>query len=245
MRYLLILVLATVFYSCNETTKQTSQTVSDSATTRPTTVPSEACKLTATAAEEIKKALSLQVLEGMTDEEARKWKPCDGTCQGLTDQLFDTLYNDNCILEIKRMAEYMGAYPSTGIRYFNFDKATGKLLTADDIFITDKIDDLLADCRETIKMAADDGRKDLQANDGSDAGPDDVDMYNNCIESAPAFTSEYLDKFSIEKNGITIHYEFEFPHAILAWEPSGDIHLSKAQLKPYLRPDGPLGFMLK
>lgn len=43
----------------------------------------------------------------------------------------------------------------------------------------------------------------------------------------------------------TFKYEYDFLHVIKAWEPSGDIEFNAEALRPYIKPDGGLSFMLK
>ena len=54
------------------------------------------------------------------------------------------------------------------------------------------------------------------------------------------FTLENLDNFSVDPKGITFLYDAGYPHAIQAFEPVGRYFFSYSELKPYIKPDGPL-----
>ncbi len=188
------------------------------------------------ATQKISKALSLTTLEDMSEEDAGKWKPCED-CQGLTSQTFDTVYDANSIICIKRTAEYMAAYPSTGVTYFNFDKRTGDKVTAKDVFTAEKMNNLVKECNDRIDIIVTSGRKGV--------GADDMESYNSTMETMTPFTIENLDHFYVTNEGVVFNYQFGFPHAIQALEPSGDLSFSIAQLKSSLKPDGLLGAWVK
>ena len=237
MRNLVILLFVVSVLGCNQPVEPKVESVRADTIAPLQKPPVDQCPMSDTARLAIQHALSLQVLEDMTDEEAAQWQPCFNDCQGLTSQSFDTTFNDHCILSICRIAEYMGAYPSTGIKYFNFDKTTGQLINADDVFIGSKMKELIKKCKAALKEEVAEARKDTE--------PADREVFDNCIKLAPEFTVESLSKFSIDREGIVVHYDFEFPHAVRALGPLGDIHLSASELRPYLKPNGVLSFMLQ
>lgn len=237
MRYPVFILLTACFFSCKGPANTTTAANDSTSQTNTKPAATDHCPVSAEAAANIAHALSLQVLEDMTDEEARNWKPSDDMTQGLTSQQFDTVYNDHCLLCIKRTADYMGAYPTTAITYHNFDKRTGKEITAKDVFTKAKMNELLTECNNDIALTIENARKDVL--------PADREDYYNAMQTRPQFTMESLDKFMIADDGVTFNYDFEFPHARLDLEPTGDISFSIQDIRPFLKPDGPLGFWLK
>jgi hypothetical protein len=57
------------------------------------------------------------------------------------------------------------------------------------------------------------------------------------------FNTGNLDKFQIEPKGITFYYPYDFNHASLYCEPPGEFFLSLHDIRPFLRPNGPLAGM--
>ncbi len=58
-------------------------------------------------------------------------------------------------------------------------------------------------------------------------------------------TVQNLDDFSVGRMGITFLYDAGFPHVFKAFEPQGRYFFNYAQLKPYLKDDGPLGQFIR
>lgn len=185
----------------------------------------------------IRHALSLQVLEDMTDEEAAAWKPCDSFCQGLTWQQFDTIYNDNCILGIRRSAEYMGAYPSGNVTYFTFDLNSGSPIHATDIFLSEKQPALIAICKNRLARIAEENKTGL-----NDEEQDSYDMF---VSEAHPFAAEDLERYYLEDDSLTFYYDFGFAHAWQGLAPPGDIKFSKQEIAPYINPAGRFAFLLQ
>ncbi|HYJ45883.1 MAG TPA: hypothetical protein VEV81_04655, partial [Pyrinomonadaceae bacterium] len=59
------------------------------------------------------------------------------------------------------------------------------------------------------------------------------------------FKSADLDDFSVGARGITFLYDAGFPHVVQALEPVGRYFFSYAQLKPYIKRDGPLALFIR
>lgn len=238
MRYSLLIVLAVIVTSCHNSannTKNDNKTWGNGSQADNMAIDNP---ISADATVKIGQSLSLQKLEQMSDDEARNWKPCnEPPCEGLVDQGFDTLYNDHSIICIKRVAEYMGAYPSTGISYYDFDTRTGERITAKDILIASKMQDLVEECNNRIAYAIKDSRLTVAS--------EDTEAFNSGIESRASFTVKNLDEFFMKNDRVIFHYDFDFIHALKALQPNGDIAFTAQQLRPYIKPDGPLAFMIK
>jgi hypothetical protein len=59
------------------------------------------------------------------------------------------------------------------------------------------------------------------------------------------FTTSHLDNFAINDQGVTFLFDAEFPHAVQAFEPGGSYFFSYAELKPYIKRDGPLAVFIR
>ena len=55
------------------------------------------------------------------------------------------------------------------------------------------------------------------------------------------FDVNNLDEFSVNDQGVTFLYDAGFPHAIRALQPDGENFFSYAELRPYIKRNGPLG----
>lgn len=239
MRRNLFILFCFTILACNNTPKTPAAPTADlaAATTAAATPPQEDCPMTPEVKAIVGKALSLQVLEAMSDKEAAKWKPATGPCEGLCNQSFDTEYDAHCIFGVKRTAEYMGAYPSVQWQWLYFEKHSGKVLKATDIFMPAKMKELVKHCKMAIADTITTARKAVPA--------EDLDLYNTGIEHMAPLTTQTLDKFSVENDGIVIHYDFEFPHAVLGLQPDGNIRLTPQDMQTFVNPDGPLGYLIK
>jgi hypothetical protein len=237
MRGLLLLSISVVIvYGCSNPKVSTTTATTDTGHVV-VAADTQNCVLSPTAAEKIKEALSLEVLEGMGAEEIREWEAQTGICQGFCGHSFDTIYDRHCIFSIKRMAEYNGAYPTEVWTYHHFDKRTGNKLKATDLFIESKLDSIVAECNEAIAITIESDRKEVAA--------EDLAEFDELIQSRPPFTKENLNEFYISKYGITFVYDFEFPHVRWDLEPSGELFVLDETMRGWIKPNGPLAFLMK
>lgn len=161
--------------------------------------------------ERINQTLDYQAVTGETPEETRSFFARSGG--GIVGAGFTVNRLDGEILDLEIRLEHLGPYPSTRFSYFTFDAATGERLTMADLTgeenmdrLTDILDGLLQRNIREARAAA-----------GETVLLDD--LYRR------SFTREDLDRFSMIPGGMVFHYEFGFPHAVLALEPEGDIFL--------------------
>ena len=193
----------------------------------------------AMAMERIRKATSIQSVTDMTDEEVKEWLGAnEKPLIGLQSFELDTLYNDHCVMSIAAIFEWQAAYPTGNTRYYSFDKRDGGLIKHIDILDTTKVDKLVKLCDDMLQQIVADGRNGLTAADG-------LEEYNQIIEAdPPKFTVQHLGDFYLKEGEVTFVYHFAFPHVVTALEPVGDISFSWQELKPYIKKDGPLAFVL-
>jgi hypothetical protein len=143
-------------------------------------------------------------------------------------------YNQNALLDLTFTISGVGAYPSAYDKHRLVSLKTGKLLKESDVFKRQSFG--------TIAVMVD---KAMQAEmkaaiaKGNQDGADIRDQLSN-----RRFQIRNLNSFSISDKGITFLYNFDFPHVILALQPSGRYFFSYDQLKAYIKPDGALGVLL-
>ena len=153
--------------------------------------------------------------------------------RGIVGSGFELNFNDLGILDLTIHVEFLGAYPSTSEYYFTFDTGTGRRLAMADLMSDERLPELAALVNERLQENI------RTAESVYCPGPNGVDpeMYD------AQFTEADLESFSVEEGGIEFHYDFGFPHIILAAEPEEDVFLSFDELAPCIDPDGPLGGM--
>jgi hypothetical protein len=139
-------------------------------------------------------------------------------------------YSKNSVLDVMLLMEGSGAYPSLSTKYVVINTKTGTRVKPADVFI--KLDDLAAMIKKTqtaeMKKAKIDYKKDPESADF------DASEYFNRAD----FKAENLWAFTVADNGVTFHYNYEFPHVALALQPLGDYFYSWKQLKPYIKTNG-------
>jgi hypothetical protein len=141
--------------------------------------------------------------------------------RGIVGSGFEMNFNDLGILDLTIQVEFLGAYPSTSEYYFTFDTGTGRRLAMADLMSDERLPELAALVNERLQENI------RTAESVYCPGPNGVD----------------LESFSVEEGGIEFHYDFGFPHIILAAEPEEDVFLSFDELAPCIDPEGPLGGM--
>jgi hypothetical protein len=150
---------------------------------------------------------------------------------------FKVNYNKNDILDVLLMMEGSGAYPSGSSKYVVINSKTGTRVKPADVFV--KLDELAAMIKKAqkseMKKAAADYKKD----------PDSADFDASEYFNNADFKAENLWAFTVSDKGITFHYDYEFPHVMLALQPLGDYFYGWNTLKPYLKTDGLFGKFAK
>jgi hypothetical protein len=144
-------------------------------------------------------------------------------------------YNRNFILDITFTQDGIGAYPDTHTKHFIINLKNGELIKAVDAFNSSSLDELAVlvdkklqtENQETIR----------------DSG-DDRETARDLLKDLK-FNASNLDEFSISDRGITFLYDAEFPHVVQALQPVGKYFFSFAELKSYIKRDGPLGMFVR
>lgn len=181
----------------------------------------------------IQNTLALKNASGSTLAEFRQES-------GLLSFDYKVNYNQNYLLDITFSGEAMGAYPETYAKHFLISLKDGKVLKAADAFNPESLATLAHLADQKLK---DEIKELLQANEeDKSTDADQRSMVKNEL-SELKFGVKNLDEFSVSDKGVTFLYDAHFRHAIRALEPAGEYFFSYAELRPYIRRNGPLGIL--
>ena len=152
---------------------------------------------------------------------------------------FDYLvnHNGNRLLDITFSQSGSAAYPDDQSKHFLIDLRNGRVLKAADVFIPAGMAQLTDSINQKLQAEL---RKILKELSESKSDPQDIAIAGEAQEPL-RFTIENLDDFSVGTKGVTFLYDAGYPHVIQAFEPEGRYFFSYSELKPYIKPDGPLG----
>lgn len=199
-----------------------------------------------TVVDSINKELGFESVIGESIEELKK------SASGITAADYEVTYDKNDILSLDLYIDFMGPYPSIHHSNYNFNLNTGKHIELSDIFYKEKISTLVkmlnlklsANIKGTLAWAR-------ENNPDSRDGECDEDDINYQIDGNKQYDSNYgqfneqkLD-YLITSAGIQFHYNFDFPHVILACEPAQLDVMTFKELRDYIHPDGLLGNEIK
>lgn len=147
-------------------------------------------------------------------------------------------HNGNSLLDITFRQSGSGAYPDEHEKHFLINLTDGSIVKASDAFESDKLASLAAAVdrklqRELKQIATENGAS-------KDADPQDKESIKQAHENLK-FEISNLDDFSAGRKGITFLYDAGLPHVIQAFETAGRYLFTYAELKTYIKPNGPLG----
>ena len=66
----------------------------------------------------------------------------------------------------------------------------------------------------------------------------DPDAKPELLFSETDFTVGDFKEFSVDLKGVTIYYDYGFPHVLEALQPAGEYHFTWTEIKQFVRPDG-------
>jgi hypothetical protein len=157
---------------------------------------------------------------------------------GLLSFDYQVNYNKNYLLDIAFTDETEGAYPETHTKHFLLSLRTGRVIKAADAFNPESLPALT---RLADRKLKDEIKELLQANeDDKSSDADQKSMVRDQLGELK-FDVNNLDEFSVNDQGVTFLYDAGFPHAIRALQPDGEYFFSYAELRPYIKRNGPLG----
>lgn len=147
-------------------------------------------------------------------------------------------HNADHLLDITFTQDGSGAYPDNQTKHFLINLRDGKVIKAADAFQSDKLDELAAAVDQ--KLQAELKKIDEENESPNSETSDDKAMRREAYEVLK-FEVQNLDEFSVDRKGVTFLYDAGFPHVIRALEPDGRYFFTYAELKRFIKPDGPLG----
>jgi hypothetical protein len=150
---------------------------------------------------------------------------------------YEVNYNKNHILDITFSQSGSGAYPDSQSKHFAINLKNGRVIKASDAFVTNKLESLAGLVRNKFHAELKQILLDLAE---SKSDPEDIRIAKEAQE-ALEFKLADLDDFSVGDKGITFLYDAGYPHVIQAFEPEGRYSFSYAELRSYIKRDGPLG----
>ena len=155
--------------------------------------------------------------------------------EGLINLSYTVTFNKLGILSFFTFAEGCGAHCSVWRTYFNFDLATGKQITINDLFLASKFESFKTMVRKKKRAALSkyksDHKKEAEGPNADSVGYDwAMTLVDDCMQSVS------VDRFSLSDKILQIIDDCEFPHAIRALEPQIALHYSYQSISKLLNP---------
>lgn len=147
-------------------------------------------------------------------------------------------HNANHLLDITFRQDGSAAYPDTQEKHFLIDLTDGKVVKASDAFQSLNLSELVAAVNR--RLQDDLKRIDKENADTNSEQPEETAIRREAYE-ALKFEVQNLDDFSVGRKGVTFLYDAGFPHVMKAFEPNGHYFFTYSELKPFIKPEGPLG----
>jgi hypothetical protein len=153
----------------------------------------------------------------------------------LTEVNYRVNYNQDNILDLTYLVSGSAAYPSGFEKHVSVSLKTGKVLRARDLFKAEGFGAIAKIIEPMMQQEILQKIAEFQK--------EDPDINKNHF-SKHHFQTKNVEDFIIGKTGVTFLYNFDFPHAIKAAEPSGAYLIPYSKLTRYIRRDGALRFHL-
>jgi hypothetical protein len=183
----------------------------------------------------LKAHLTVKKLTDQTEQEIREnFAECG--C-GLTAVHYTVDYNRSGVLALSVDREWLGAYSSFSTERLVLSTRTGDRLSIGQLLLPASLPELARQCDKLLQARMKEARQ-------AAAGSEEATWLDELL-AGKTFTTANLDDFTVTKDGITFYYPFAFPNAALALQPDDAFSFTFAQLKPYLKPDGPLAQEIK
>jgi len=177
----------------------------------------------------VQTAVSLKKIFGSSLDELRAEVKEDWW---LSEIRYQVNYNKHFILDLTFIRSGMGAYPSEMAEHRVINLKTGNLLSASDVFDPSSLNTLVGMVNQAMQAEV---QRKMKEMDKEYRG-----IVTGDLEGVK-FRRKNLDHFSVSDKGVTFLYDFGFPHAIKALEPSGRYFFSYEKLKAYIKREGLLG----
>jgi len=180
-------------------------------------------------------AAGLKAGTGMSLEDC-KAEVAGGTWLREIDYTVD--YNRNDILSLTYTVGGMGAHPSESQHRLSVRISTGRPLRVEETFRPEGRKTLAGFVDQRLQKAIAAKLGELEEADRAEL----QERLDSREGGKPIFRVKNLEGFEVVEDGVAFFYEFDFPHAYLAWEPDESFVLSFQELWTFLEKKGPLGF---
>jgi len=184
----------------------------------------------------LKAHLTIKKLTDQTEQEIRENFAACGC--GLSATRYTVDYNRNGVLALSVAREWLAAYSSFSGERLVLSTRTGERLPIGQLLHPAALPELARQCDKLLQARMQEARR-------AAAGSGEEAQWLDELFAGKTFTAAHLADFAVTGEGITFYYPFAFPHAALALQPDDSFSFTFAQLKPYLKPDGPLAAEIK
>jgi len=152
--------------------------------------------------------------------------------QWLSEADFQEVFNKDGVLTMMLWMEGSAAYTDGVTKYVVIDVANGDRLIPASVFID--LHGLVAAVKKKQDAEIEKAIKDIKADPEFAAADDDPKR----LFEETTFEEKDLDNFAVDMAGIAFFYDYGFPNALKALEPEGELRLSWAEIKPFIKQDG-------
>jgi len=152
--------------------------------------------------------------------------------QWLSEADFEEVFNEGGVLTMMLWMEGSGAYSDGVTKYLVVDVAKGIRLTPEAAFID--LPGLVAAVKKKQDSEIEKAIKVMKADPDFAAAEDDPKR----LFEETDFEQKDLDNFAVDRAGVAFFYDYGFPNVIKALEPDGELRLSWAEVKPFIKKDG-------
>ncbi|MEQ1765034.1 MAG: hypothetical protein ABL984_18050 [Pyrinomonadaceae bacterium] len=152
--------------------------------------------------------------------------------QWLSEADFEEVFNKDGVLTVMLWMEGSGAYSDGVTKYVVVDVAKGVRLKPSAAFVN--LLGLIAAVKKKQEAEIEKGIKEIKADPEFAAADDDPKR----LFEETTFEEKDLDNFAVDMAGVAFFYDYGFPNVIKALEPSGELRLSWAEMKPFIKKDG-------
>ncbi len=174
----------------------------------------------------------------LTDQTEAEIKETFAGCGcGLVNASYTVDYHRNGVLALSVQRESLGAYSSFSVERLVLSTRTGERLSIGQLLLPAALPELARQADKLLQARMKEARQ-------AAAGSEEATWVDELL-AGKTFTVEHLNDFTVTKEGITFYYPFGFPNAALALQPDDSFTFTFAQLKPHLKPDGPLAHEIK
>ncbi len=151
--------------------------------------------------------------------------------QWLSEADFEEVFNEQGVLTMMLWMEGSAAYSDGVTKYVVIDVAKGERLTPAAAFVD--LPGLLSAVKKKQSAEVEKAIKDIKADPEFPKDSDPRELFSDA-----AFETKDLDNFAIDRAGVAFFYDYGFPNAIKALEPDGELRLSWAEVRPFIKKDG-------